>query len=143
MAVAILAVSLLAFMNFQSQSILSSARAQRISVSTLLARQKMGEVLLEIEEGIPKGEFPDEREEAGTFDQPPGYFWKYSIRKAEIPQPNVPEGQTDLMAQAFQFLSDELNRSTREVRLTVGWTEFEEEEEGITVVTHVVNPGGR
>ena len=40
-AIAILAVSLLAIFNLQSTSLIGSARAQRISMATLLAGQKM------------------------------------------------------------------------------------------------------
>lgn len=147
-AVAILGVSLLALMNFQSQSLLAHARAQRISVATLLARQKMGEILLEIEKGIPKGEFPESKEEEGTFEEAkyPDYFWKLEIKKVELPtaggEGGGGEGQAEVMAQAMQLLTEELSRSTREVRLTVGWEEFEEEELGLTVVTHVVNLRG-
>lgn len=145
-AVAILAVSLLALMNFQSHSLLASARAQKIEIATLLARQKMGELLLDIEQGIPKGEFPDEKEESGTFEeaQYPDFFWQLKIKKVELPTPALPEGSGEVLAQAIQMLSDELARSAREIRLTVGWKEFEEEETGLTVVTHIVNPmGGR
>ena len=148
-SVAILGVSLLALMNFQSQSLLAHGRAQRISVATLLARQKMGEVLMEIEKGIPKGEFPEGKEEAGSFEEQkqPDYFWKLQIQKVELPVPGGEgggEGQAEVMAQALQLLTEELSRSTREVRLTVGWKEFDEEEPGLTVVTHVVNlKGGR
>lgn len=146
-AVAILGVSLLALMNFQSQSLLAHARAQRISVATLLARQKMGEILLEIEKGIPKGEFPESKEEEGTFEEAkyPDYFWKLEIKKVELPTAGGgggEEGQAEVMAQAMQLLTEELSRSTREVRLTVGWEEFDEEEIGLTVVTHVVNLRG-
>lgn len=145
-AVAILAVSLMALMNFQSQAILASSRAQRLSVVTLLARQKMGEVLLEIEQGIPKGEFPDEKEESGVFEGEDfvDYYWSLKIKKVEIPTPELPEGGAELMGQALQMLSEELSKSAREIRLSVGWREYDEEEEGISLVTHIVNPlGGR
>jgi len=141
-AVAILAVSLLAFMNFQSQSLMAAGRAQRISIATLLARQKMVQVLLEVEQGIPRGDFPDEREEEGVFEEElyPDYFWKLTINKFELPTPELGEEQGEILVRALNILSEELTRSSREVRLTVGWTEFEdEEEEGITVVTHIIN----
>ena len=143
-AVAILAISLMALMDFQSHSLLASARAQHLSVATLLARQKMGEFILEVEKGIPKGDFPDEKEEQGTFETEkyPDYYWKLVIKKVELPAPNLPEGKSDIMGQALKMLTEELNRSTREVRLKVGWKEFEEENEGLEGVTHIVNPRG-
>lgn len=139
-ALGILAVSLLAIFNLQSTSLIGSLRAQRIAVSTLLAREKMAKVLMEIEAGIPKGEFPEDKEESGTFEEDkfPDYLWRLAIKKVEIPTPPTPEGQSDLMAQAMQMVSQELSKSTREVRLTVSWKEFEEEEEGIVLTTHVV-----
>ncbi|MBI4374278.1 MAG: type II secretion system protein [Deltaproteobacteria bacterium] len=143
-AVAILAVSLMALMNFQSQSILASARAERLLIATLLAKQKMSTLLLEIEKGIPKGEFPDEREERGVFEEEKysDFYWRLAIKKLELPTPSLPEGETEVMGQAMKMLSEELSKSSREIRLDVGWMEFEEEEPGITLVTHVVNPLG-
>lgn len=139
-AVAILAVSLLAIFNLQSTSLLGSARAQKISVASLLARQKMAEVLMGIEKGIPKGEFPEEKEESGTFDQEkhPDYSWKVTIKKTELPAPPVPEGGSDVMGQVFTLMSKEISEASREVRLVISWKEFDEEEEGITLTTHVV-----
>ena len=143
-AVAILAISLLALMNFQSQAILASDRAERITVSTFLAQQKMAETLLEIEKGIPKGDFPDEKEEEGQFDedQYPGYFWKLKIKKFEIPTPELPEGEGQIMAQALGMITDQLQKASREVQLTVGWSDFDVEQEGILLTTHIVNPMG-
>lgn len=144
-SVAILAVSLLALMNLQSQSILASARAERLLIATLLAKQKMSEVLLEIEKGIPKGEFPDEKEEKGVFEEEkyPDFFWKLAVKKVELPTPSLPEGgETEVLGQAMQMLSEELSKSSREIRVEVGWMEFEEEEPGLTLITHVVNPLG-
>lgn len=142
-AVAILAISLLALMNLQSQALLASARAEKISISTWLAQQKMADILLEVEKGVLKGEFPDEKEEQGNFDenQFPGFFWKLKITRVELPMPEG-AGQNEMMMQAMKMLTEELSKSTREVRLTVGWEEFEEEEIGIEVATHLINPLG-
>lgn len=139
-AVAILAVSLLALSNFQSSSLLASARAQRVSVATLLAQQKMSEVLLEIEKGIPRGEFPEEKEEVGVFDEElyPDYRWKLTIQKVELAAPALPGGASEVMTQVLGQIFQQVSESAREVMLTVSWVEFEEEEEGITLTTHVV-----
>jgi prepilin-type N-terminal cleavage/methylation domain-containing protein len=139
-AVAILAVSLLALFSLQSTSIIGSARAQRISTATLLARQKMASLLIEIEEGMVKGEFPEEKEESGSFEEEkyPDYRWKLEIKKTEIPPPPTPEGGSDVMARIFSMVSEELSKATRQMKLTVSWVEFEEEEVGIVLTTHVV-----
>jgi len=151
-AVAVLAVSLLALMNLLSRSLVASGRAERILVSTFLGRYKMAEVLLGIEQGLLKGEFPEEVAEDGTFEEQnfPDFFWKLQIKKVELPGlslPAVGEGQAgsgsgEIMNQALKILGDVLSRSSREVRLTIGWQEMEEEETGLVVVTHVVHPGG-
>jgi prepilin-type N-terminal cleavage/methylation domain-containing protein len=139
-AIAILAVSLLALFNLQSTSLLGSARAQRISTSTLLARQKMARFLLDFEAGMAKGEFPEEKEESGTFEEEkqPDYSWKITVRKVDLPTPPATEGQSDMMAQVFTMVSQKLSKSVREVKLVVSWKEFDEEEEGIVLTTHVV-----
>jgi prepilin-type N-terminal cleavage/methylation domain-containing protein len=141
-AIAILAVSLMAIYSLQSTSLLGSARAQKISVCTQLARLKMDQALIEIEAGIAKGEFPEEKEEAGTFeeDKYPDYGWRLKIKKVEIPVPPTPEGvSADIMTQVFTMVSEQLSQATREVKLTIVWRgEDDEEEEGITLTTHVV-----
>lgn len=141
-AISILAVSLLAIFGLQSTSLIGSARAQRIAVSTELARQKMVRTLLDIETGISKGEFPEDKAEEGTFEEEkfPDYLWKLTIKKVEIPTPPAAEGAGDIMARIFQTISEQLTLMTREVKLTVSWKEegFDEEEVGIILTTHVV-----
>jgi prepilin-type N-terminal cleavage/methylation domain-containing protein len=141
-SIAILAISLLAIYSLQSTSLLGSARAQKISVCTQLARLKMDRVLIDIEDGIRKGEFPEEKEESGTFeeDKYPDYGWKLTIKKVTIPAPPTPEGvNSDVMSQVFTMISDQLSQATREVKLVVVWRGADdEEEEGITLTTHVV-----
>lgn len=139
-SIAILAVSLMAIFNLQSTSLIGSARAQRISIATLLARQKMAQVLIDIEAGIPKGEFPEEKEDQGSFEEEasPDYFWKLAIRKVDIPAPPMPEGSAELLNQVFSMVSDELSKSSREVRLVISYKETDEEEEVVSLTTHVV-----
>lgn len=141
-AIAILAVSLLAIFNLQSTSLIGSARAQRISMATLLAGQKMSQVLIDLEEGMTKGEFPDEKEETGSFEEEkhPDYFWKLSVKKTEIPPPPLPEGGADIMGKVFTMVSEQLSKSTRQVKLTVSWKEFDDDEEevGLVLTTHIV-----
>lgn len=141
-AIAILAVSLLALFHFQSSSLLSSARAQRISVSTLLADQKMSEILLELEKGIKKGEFPGDKEETGNFEgeEFEDYRWKVAIKKVEIPVPPAKEGASNVMGMVFSQVAEQLSKMSREVKVTISWMEFDEEVEGMSLVTHIVNP---
>lgn len=139
-SIAILAFSLLAIFNLQSTSLLGSARAQKISLATLLARQKMATTLLDLETGMAKGEFPEDKEESGTFEEEkyPDFTWKTSVKKVEIPAPPEASGESEVMAKMFGMVSEQLTQSTREVKLTVYWEEFDEEEEGIVLTTHIV-----
>lgn len=147
-AVAILAVSLMAIFSLQSTSLMGSARAQKISIATQLAREKMARVLIELDAGMVKGEFPDEKEESGAFEEEkfPDYTWKVSVKKVEIPAPPASagspaqEGNSDVMGQIFEMVSKQLSESSREVKLTVGWTEdgSDEKEIGIVLTTHIV-----
>ncbi len=141
-SIAILAVSLMAIFSLQSTSLIGSARAQKISVATLLAREKMAQIVIEIEKGIPKGEFPEDKEESGTFEEQkyPDFLWKLTIKKTDIPAPPMPEGEAEAMGKIFKMVAEELSKAAREVKLTVSWKEFDEEEaeEGITFTTHVV-----
>jgi prepilin-type N-terminal cleavage/methylation domain-containing protein len=141
-AIAILAVSLLAIYSLQSTSLMGSARAQKIAVCTQLARLKMDQILIDIEAGIAKGEFPEEKEDAGTFEDEkyPDYGWRLTVKKVEIPAPPTPEGvSADVMTQVFTMVSEQLSQATREVKLTIVWKgPDDEEEEGITLTTHVV-----
>ncbi len=141
-AVAILAVSFMALFHLQSTSLMGSARARRISISTQLARLKMASVLIDFETGMKKGEFPDQKEESGTFEEEkfPDYGWKLTIHKVEIPAPPVPEGQAAIFEQVFKMVAEQLSENTREIKLTVYWKESDdaEEEAGIVLTTHMV-----
>jgi len=147
-AVAILAVSLMAIFNLQSTSLMGSARSQKISIATQLAREKMARILIDLDAGMVKGEFPDAKEDSGTFEEEkfPDYSWKLSVKKVEIPAPSASagssaqEGSSDIMGKVFEMVSKQLSESSREVKLTIGWTEEEsdEEETGIVLTTHIV-----
>lgn len=139
-SIAILAVSLLALFNLQSTSLMGSARAQRISVATQLAQYKMSKTLLEFEQGMLKGEFPEEKEESGNFEEQnePNMGWTVTIKKADIPAPPSTEGEAAIVAQVFSVVSEQLSKSTREVKLKVFWIEGEEPEELLTLSTHIV-----
>lgn len=139
-AIAILAISLLAIFNLQSTSLMGSARAQRLSVATQLAQYKMSKTLLEIEQGIVKGEFPEEKEETGTFEEEdqPNLGWVVKIHTTDIPAPPASEGAAAILSQVFSVVSEQLSKSTREVTLQVFWIGDEEPEQMLSLSTHVV-----
>jgi general secretion pathway protein I len=136
-AVAILALSLSVLLTFQGNTMIASGRQERLTVATMLAREKMVEVELELEAGMQKGEFPDERSEEEQFDTPfENYRWKMEIRKVELPAPvSGEEGSVqDMIAKQ---LTKEIAKTVRELRLSVSWNELGEEQ-SIEVVTHLV-----
>ena len=139
-AMTILAVSLLSLFHLQSTSLLASGRAHKIQIATQLARLKMSKVLLDLDQGILKGEFPESKEEGGSFEEEkyPDYVWKLTVKKTEVPAPPAAEGQADVISQIFSIVSEQLTQSTREVKLVVSWKEEDEEQEGITLTTHIV-----
>lgn len=164
-AMAILAVSLLALYSAVGNSLRASAMAEDTDQATHLARQKMAEVMMSLEEDLSRGAFPDEKEEHGTFEKPFERFqWSYALRKVELPVMKTPQGSEPtgsqgqggqgggsppggsttpgLEAQAgnlAQIVSKKISESVRELKLTVSWGEEEREEdrEKVVVTTHL------
>jgi len=66
-AISILAVALLALITFPSVAIMTSGRAQQISMATMLAQHQMAQALLDIEKEMGKGKLPDDRSDQGDF----------------------------------------------------------------------------
>ena len=136
-AVAVLATSLLALMNSSGNTLITSGRAERISIATMLARTKMNELELDLEKGRVKNEFPDEKEEEGKFDEPyEDYSWAMTIRKVDLPAPVTGEKGSiqDVIA---QNLTKEISNTVRELKLTIKWEELREEQT-LDVVTHII-----
>ena len=102
----------------------------------------MVELEMDFEKDMARGKFPDEKEETGSFEEEkhPDYFWKLSVKKTEIPPPPLPEGGADIMGKVFTMVSEQLSKSTRQVKLTVSWKEFDDDEEevGLVLTTHIV-----
>ena len=96
-AVAILAISLLALINFQGQSMFIVGRAEKLTLANFLARQKMAEVVLAIEkEQFQQGVFSEDKSESGAFEEPyEDYKWEWKMRKVEIPVPEVVKALTE------------------------------------------------
>lgn len=144
-AVAILAVSLLVILDFQSTAVITSGRAQLLSVATTLARHQMAQLLLDLEAEVAKGRLPDEGSEQGDFSEQgfPDYRWEMEIRKVEVPAPPLPEeAGGELVTKIIESITEQISRATREMKLTVYWKELEQEA-SIDVTTHLVGLKGR
>lgn len=136
-AVAILAISLSVLLSFQGNTLLVSGRQENITIATMLARQKMVEIELELEEGMRKGEFPDDRSDEAVFDPPfEDYRWKMSVKKVELPAPVVGE-EGSVQDMIGKQLSQEIAKTVRELRLEISWDEMGEPQ-SVEVVTHLV-----
>lgn len=136
-AIGILSISLVALLTFQGNTMITSGRAERITEATILARMKISEIELDLDKSVRKGEFPEEKTEEGSFDEPFGdYKWKMSIKGVKLPAPVMgDEGSIENMI--GRQLSQEIEKTVREVKLEVIWNEMGEEQT-IDVVTHIV-----
>lgn len=160
-ALAILSAGLLSIYVAQGNSLRASGNAERIQVAAMLARQIMTEKLLEVEKGLVKGSFPEDKEQdSGEFDPPfDQYRWEYSVRKVEIPiggggggggaagegegaaegggqgqeANQAPESAQNSVA---QMVSKKLADTIREINVKIVWEELGEEQ-SIRVTTHV------
>lgn len=136
-SVAILALSLSVLFTFQGNTMIASGRQERLTVATMLAREKIVEVELELEKGMLKGEFPDERSEEEQFDTPfEDYRWKMEVRKVELPAP-VSGDEGSVQNMIAKQLTQEIAKTVRELRVSVLWNELGDEQ-SIEVVTHLV-----
>lgn len=136
-SVAILSISLVVLFSFQGNTLQASGRAERMTVATMLARQKMVEIELDLEKGMQAGEFPDERTEEEEFETPFNDFrWRMEIKKVELPAPVTAE-EGSVQALIARQLTEEIAKTVRELRFTVFWDEMGEEQ-SIQVVTHLV-----
>ena len=108
-----------------------------MTIAAMLARQKMTDLELEIQKGMKRNEFPDEKSEGDKFDEPyEDYSWKMEIRKVDLPLPPT-EDESSMQAIIGKQLTKEISKTVRELKLTVIWEEMGEEQ-SIDVVTHIV-----
>jgi len=136
-AVAILATALTVLLTFSGNTMLKSGRAENLIVATMLARQKMTDIEIDLEKAKIIREFPEERSEEGDFDEPyEDYRWKMEIRKIELPAPVTGE-EGSIQEIVGRQLTREIGRTVRELKLSVVWDEAGEEQ-SIDVVTHIV-----
>jgi general secretion pathway protein I len=135
-AMAILSISLLTLMDYAGNTLLTSGRAENMTVATMLARQKMTELEIELTQAMQRNEFPDEKDEEGKFDEPyEDYSWKLEIRKVELPAPVTGE-KGSIQDMIGQNLTKQIAQTVRELKLTVAWGEGEDE--SFDIVTHIV-----
>lgn len=137
-AVAILAIALLALVNFQGQSMIIFGRAEKLSLASFLAREKMADVLLQIDKDLfQQGSFPEDKSDSGAFEKPYEDFkWEYKMRKVDIPAPGGVEARENPAMAIMHTVSTQIKELVREVALTVSWEELGKEQ-SFDVVTHV------
>lgn len=136
-AMAILAGALASIVGLTGSSMMKSERAGKLLVATMLAREKMADLELEIERGKLKGEFPEEKEEQGKFEEPfDGYSFEVKIKRVELPAPVVGE-EGSVQDLVGKQLTKEIAQTVRELKLTVKWEERGGERQ-FDVVTHIV-----
>lgn len=135
-AIAILAMSFIALINFQGQTMFRVKRAENLTTATLLAQQKMGELMLQFEKEMEQQSvFPDDRNDHGNFEEPFSRFaWEWNVRKVDIPTPEAKEGGIAMMM--LQTVAANIKDRVRELRLTIKWDEMGKEKK-FDVVTHI------
>lgn len=142
-AVSILATAFSTLLLAQGNGFLASERAERLTQATFLVRQKMVEFEITLEEDLNRNKFPDEKEEAGTFDEPfEDFRYKQTVKKVEIPLSGGGEASENaLVAGYLKQVMDEISKSIREVKVVIFWGDKdlpEEEQQQLAVTTHIV-----
>lgn len=142
-AVAILATSVTVLLTAQGRAFLSSERSEELMMATFLARQKMVELEIEIDEDIGKNKFPESKvEKEGVFDEPnEGYRWAYVIDKVEIPVLDQGDEQNALVKGYVAQVMDQISKSVREIKFTIYWGDADkpiDEQQQFTITTHLV-----
>ena len=136
-AISILSISFITLMNFSGNTLRVSLRAENLTIATMLARQKMTDVEIELHKKMQRNEFPDEKTENGRFDEPyEDFSWSMEVRKVDLPAPVTGEGGglQDVLAKQ---LTKEIARTVRELKVIIKWVEGEDEQV-VDVVTHIV-----
>ncbi len=137
-ALAILGVAIAEIIGFQARGVLLNNRARRLTEATMLARNKMVEHQLKLEQDMLRGAFPEPGEEEGEFDRPyEMYKYKIELKKVEIPAPPAPEGEQNQLMGMMGTVTKQISAAVRELKLTVSWDE-QGKEKKISVATHLV-----
>lgn len=143
-AVAILATAFTILLAGQSQSLLSSSKAEDLTTATFLARQKMAELEIEIHQDLERNKFPhNDVEKEGEFEEPYEDFrWRYTIKKVEIPVVSTgDESSNALVGSYMKNVMDQISKQIREIDLYVYWGDRdlpEEKQKQMRVTTHIV-----
>lgn len=149
-AMVVLSLGLTGVLMFYGVSQTRAQQAEMLTTATMLARNKMAELLLDLEKRSQIGKFPEEEESSGTFDEPAftGFRWRVQIRKIEIPLPPADaakgggDGKSNPAAAAqgpMQLIMQQLklDEAVREVTLTMTWN-VRQKERSFKLTTHVV-----
>lgn len=149
-ATTILAGVLFAVTRIISASYLYASKVDNIYLGTELARLKLHDVELKIEEdGLPEMEFEDE----GEFDEDAydGFKWKYSIKRVFIPLPDFSgsdDGTQGKQEEAASMLSlakgnieDFFKERIRKLTLIVYWGKGVKESEKIEFTMFLTTDG--
>lgn len=149
-AVTILSGVLFAVTRIISSSYLYASKIDNIYLGTELARLKLHDVELKIEEdGLPEMEL----EEEGEFEEEAyeGFKWKYSIKKVFIPLPDFTAGDTGAEGQQEQAASmlslakgnieDFFKERIRKLTLIVYWGKGEKESEKVEFTIFLTTEG--
>jgi prepilin-type N-terminal cleavage/methylation domain-containing protein len=139
MALMVLSISLTGIMSFFAAAQTQSRQADAMTVGTMLARQKIAEVILDLEKKTTEGKFPAEEEQEGKFEGRFAlYSWKSNVRKIEFPMPPG-QGEEGGGGVPISLFIDQLklDEAIREVKLTVFWT-VRDRERTIEVTTHII-----
>ena len=138
LALTIFAIAVAALVGFQARGYINDAKARHLTTAVQLARDKMTQYQLDIEKDIVKGGFPEEKEDAGTFDKPfEDYRWKAEVRKVELLLPPLGDAAGETTDQMMKMMTKQISDSVREVKMTITWQEMEKDQ-SFSVVTHIV-----
>ena len=152
-ALGILAGALVVLVDNQAMAVLATQEADRLTLATNLAQEKMMEVQIILErEGFGEqdieedGDFEDfgaedfrgdELHLGQTDDVYQDFKWAYTVRKIEMEIPNLGDMGIDP-----SMITDHLSGFIREVRVRVWWGENEDENDQVELTTHIINPTG-
>lgn len=149
-ATTILAGILFAVTRIISASYLYASKVDKIYLGTELARLKLHDVELKIEEdGLPEVEFEDE----GEFDEEAydGFKWKYSIKRVFIPLPDFTgsnDGTQGKQEEAASMLSlakgnieDFFKERIRKLTLIIYWGKGVKESEKVEFTMFLTTDG--
>lgn len=150
-AVTILSGVLFAVTRIISASYLYASKIDNIYLGTELARLKLHDIELKIEEdGLPEMEY----EEEGEFEEDAyeGFKWKYSIKKVFIPLPDFTSSSSDdteghqeqaasMLSLAKGNIEDFFKERIRKLTLIVFWGKGVKESERVEFTVFLTTEG--